>query len=420
MFLDGLVNTAALSSVAFFFVHCTILYFSIQLFPLMYPNLYYLVDDLFGVKLNGLKLINSFGFFVAVAFVASGYVLYLELKRKEALGHFTSKQESIIVGEPASMSELITNFIFGYLFGYKIVGAFTVENALNNTQDYILSLKGNMFAGLALGILMLYLKWREKNKEKLEKPKTINLTVWPHDRVGEVVLQAAFWGFLGAKIFHNLENIDDFVKDPIGSLISFSGLTFYGGLILATIGVIVYLKKHNIRIIHFADAMAPTMLFAYAAGRIGCHMSGDGDWGIPNFAPKPFEWMPNWAWASTYPHNVINQGIPIPGCEGNFCNELPVPVFPTTLYEIIITFILFFIMWSFRKKITQPGILTGIYLLFAGGERFFIEKIRVNNKYLSLPFQPTQAELISTFLIFFGILFLIQSKRWFPKTIVQP
>ena len=64
MFLDGLVNTAALSSVAFFFVHCTILYFSIQLFPLMYPNLYYLVDDLFGVKLNGLKLINSFGFFV--------------------------------------------------------------------------------------------------------------------------------------------------------------------------------------------------------------------------------------------------------------------------------------------------------------------------------------------------------------------
>ena len=52
----------------------------------MYPNLYYLVDDLFGIKLNGLKLINSFGFFVAIAFVASGYVLYLELKRNEALG----------------------------------------------------------------------------------------------------------------------------------------------------------------------------------------------------------------------------------------------------------------------------------------------------------------------------------------------
>ena len=160
----------------------------------MYPNLYYLVDDLFGIKLNGLKLINSFGFFVAIAFVASGYVLYLELKRKEALGEFTAKEEKIVIGAPASMSDLITNFIFGYLFGYKIVGAFTIENALNNTQAFILSLEGNMLAGLLIGGLMVYIKWREKNKEKLAKPETRVLTVWPHDRVGEVVLQAALWG----------------------------------------------------------------------------------------------------------------------------------------------------------------------------------------------------------------------------------
>ncbi|MCX6203817.1 MAG: prolipoprotein diacylglyceryl transferase [Bacteroidetes bacterium] len=386
----------------------------------MYPNLYYLVDDLFGVKLNGLKLINSFGFFVAIAFVASGYVLYLELKRKEALGQFSAKEEKIIIGAPASIGDLVTNFIFGYLFGYKIVGAFTIENALNNTQAFILSLDGNIGAGIAVGAFMVYLKWREKDKEKLAKPETRILTVWPHDRVGEVVLQAALWGFLGAKIFHNLENIDDLINDPIGSLISFSGLTFYGGLILATIGVIVYIRKHNIRVIHFADAMAPTMLFAYAAGRIGCHISGDGDWGIPNFAPKPFSWLPDWMWAYTYPHNVVNQGVAIPGCEGHYCNQLPVTVFPTTFYEIIIMFVLFAIMWSFRKKITQPGILTGIYLIFAGGERYFIEKIRVNNKYMSLPFQPTQAELISTFLILIGIVFLIKSKSWFPKTIHQP
>jgi len=386
----------------------------------MYPNLYYLVDDLFGVKLNGLKLINSFGFFVAIAFVASGYVLYLELKRKEALGQFSAKEEKIIIGAPASIGDLVTNFIFGYLFGYKIVGAFTIENALNNTQAFILSLDGNIGAGIAVGAFMVYLKWREKDKEKLAKPETRILTVWPHDRVGEVVLQAALWGFLGAKIFHNLENIDDLINDPIGSLISFSGLTFYGGLILATIGVIVYIRKHNIRVIHFADAMAPTMLFAYAAGRIGCHISGDGDWGIPNFAPKPFSWLPDWMWAYTYPHNVVNQGVAIPGCEGHYCNQLPVTVFPTTFYEIIIMFVLFAIMWSFRKKITQPGILTGIYLIFVGGERYFIEKIRVNNKYMSLPFQPTQAELISTFLILIGIVFLIKSKSWFPKTIHQP
>jgi prolipoprotein diacylglyceryl transferase len=383
----------------------------------MYPNLYYLVQDLFGVKLNALKLINSFGFFVALAFVASGYVLYSELKRKEALGEFIAIEETYTIGAPASLMELASSFFFGFLFGFKIIGAFVIENALNNTQAFILSLQGSWLAGFIMGAIMTFLKWKEKDKVKLPSPETKPYLVWPHDRVGDVVLQAALWGFLGAKIFHNLENLDDFAKDPIGSLISFSGLTFYGGLIVATIAIIIYIRKYKIRVIHFADAMAPTMLFAYAAGRIGCHMSGDGDWGIPNFSPKPFAWLPDWMWAYTYPHNVVNEGKPIAGCIGNYCNELPVPVFPTTFYEIIGTFILFGIMWSFRKKITQPGILTGVYLIFAGGERFLIEKIRVNNKIHALPFEPTQAELISIFLILGGIIFLLFSKKWFPKTI---
>ena len=383
----------------------------------MYPNLYYLIDDLFGVKLNGLRLVNSFGFFVAIAFVASGFVLYSELKRKESLGEFTPTEESIIIGAPASLSELLTSFFFGFLFGYKIIGAFTIADALNNTQAFILSLQGNMGAGILVGAILAYLKWKEKDKEKLAKPETRKLLLWPHDRVGDIVLQAALWGFLGAKIFHNLENLDELMLDPWGSLISFSGLTFYGGLILATIAIIVFIRKHNMRVIHFADAMAPTMLFAYAAGRIGCHISGDGDWGIVNSAPNPFAWLPDWMWSYQYPHNVVNAGVSIPGCVGNYCNQLPEGVYPTTFYEVIIMFILFLIVWMVRKKITQPGIITGIYFIFAGGERFFIEKIRVNNKYTFLPFQPTQAELISVILIILGIVFLVKSKSWFPKNI---
>jgi prolipoprotein diacylglyceryltransferase len=165
--------------------------------------------------------------------------------------------------------------------------------------------------------------------------------------------------------------------------------------------------------------MAPTMLFAYAAGRIGCHMSGDGDWGIVNLHPKPFSWLPDWAWAYQYPHNVVNEGERIAGCFGNYCNQLPLPVYPTTFYEIIGTFVLFLIMWSFRKKVSQPGILTGVYLVFAGVERLLIEQIRVNNKYEFLPFKPTQAELISVFLIIFGIVFLIKSKSWFTTNKVN-
>ncbi len=383
----------------------------------MYPNLYYLIDDFFGVKLNGLRLVNSFGFFVAIAFVASGFVLYSELKRKESLGEFTPTEESIIIGAPASLSELLTSFFFGFLFGYKIIGAFTIADALNNTQAFILSLQGNMGAGILVGAILAYLKWKEKDKEKLAKPETRKLLLWPHDRVGDIVLQAALWGFLGAKIFHNLENLEELMRDPWGSLISFSGLTFYGGLILATIAIIVFIRKYNMRVIHFADAMAPTMLFAYAAGRIGCHISGDGDWGIVNSAPNPFAWLPDWMWSYQYPHNVVNAGVPIPGCVGNYCNQLPEAVYPTTFYEIIIMFILFLIVWMVRKKITQPGIITGIYFIFAGGERFYVEKIRVNNKYTFLPFQPTQAELISVILIILGIVFLVKSKSWFPKNI---
>ena len=383
----------------------------------MYPNLYYLIDDFFGVKLNGLRLVNSFGFFVAIAFVASGFVLYNELKRKESIGEFTPTEESIIIGAPASLSEFLTSFFFGFLFGYKIIGAFTIADALNNTQAFILSLQGNIGAGILVGGIMVYLKWKEKDKDKLAKPETRKLLLWPHDRVGDIVLQAALWGFLGAKIFHNLENLEELMLDPWGSLISFSGLTFYGGLILATIAIIVFIRKYNMRVIHFADAMAPTMLFAYAAGRIGCHISGDGDWGIPNLNPKPFTWLPDWFWSYQYPHNVVNAGVPIPGCVGNYCNQLPEGVYPTTFYEVIIMFLLFLIVWMVRKKITQPGIITGIYFIFAGGERFFIEKIRVNNKYTFLPFQPTQAELISVILIILGIVFLVKSKSWFPKNI---
>jgi len=380
----------------------------------MYPNLYYLIKDLLGIELNALKLVNSFGFFVAMAFVASGYVLFFELKRKSALGEFSYTEEKEIIGAPATTGELLSAGFFGFLFGYKLVGAFIIPEALNNPQAFILSLQGSMGAGILVAAIMVYLKWKEKDKVKLTKPETRTVHVWPQDRVGDIVLKAALWGFLGAKIFHNLENLEEFSRDPIGSLISFSGLTFFGGLILATIGIVYYLKKQKISVIHFADAMAPTMLFAYAAGRIGCQISGDGDWGIVNTNLKPFGWIPDWAWAYQYPHNVVNEGVAIPGCVGAYCNQLPLPVYPTALYEIIMMFILFAIMWSFRKKVTQPGILTGIYLIFAGGERFLIEKIRVNNKYDFLPFQPTQAELISVILILIGGLFIVKSKSWFP------
>lgn len=385
----------------------------------MYPNLYYAFKDIFGIELTGLKLVNSFGFFVALSFIICAWVLTLELKRKQQQGLFVHTEETITIGAKASLSELLLNFVVGFIFGYKIIGAFTIADALNDPQSFILSTKGNFGVGLLVGLVFGGLKWWEKNKEKLAKPETRTIRIWPQDRVGDIVILAAAFGFLGAKIFHNLENWNDFAKDPIGSLISFSGLTFYGGLICAGIAIIYYAKRKKIKAIHLADAMAPTMMLAYALGRIGCQVSGDGDWGIVNNNPKPFSWLPDWLWAYHYPHNVINEGIPINGCTGPYCNQLASPVYPTALYEIIACLFLFFVLWFVRKRIKVAGQISGLYLIFNGVERFFIETIRVNTKYEALPFQPTQAELISVILVICGVLLMTQSKKWFQKDSVS-
>ena len=381
----------------------------------MYPNLYYAFKDIFGVELEGLKLVNSFGFFVALSFIFSAWILTLELKRKQNLGQFTFTEEKISVGAPASLGELLINFLLGFVFGFKILGAFVIDTALNDPQSFILSANGSWPLGILVGIVFSGLKWWEKNKQKLNKPEERTIRIWPHDRVGDIVLYAALFGFLGAKVFHNLENWNEFAKDPIGALISFSGLTFYGGLICAAIAIIYYARKRKISVIHLADAMAPTMMFAYAFGRIGCQISGDGDWGIPNTHPKPFSWMPDWLWAYSYPHNVIGEGKPILNCEGPYCSELVPAVYPTPLYEIIVCFLLFAVLWIYRKKIKVAGQLSGLYLILNGLERFFIEKIRVNTKYEALPLQPTQAELISFVMILSGIVLIIKAKDWLSK-----
>ncbi len=375
----------------------------------MYPNLYYAFKDLFGIELSGLKLVNSFGFFVALAFIAAAWILTMELRRKSKQGLLTYKEEKIVVGKPASALELILNFVLGFLLGYKLVGAFIDREALVDTQTYILSSQGNLPAGILVGLLFAGLKWWEKNKVKLPKPEERIVRIWPEDRVGDIVIYAAIFGFLGAKIFHNLENIDELMQDPVGALMSFSGLTFYGGLICATVAIWFYCRRNNMGPLYFADAIAPAMMLAYGVGRIGCQVAGDGDWGIVNNNPKPAG-FPSWAWSYNYPHNVLNEGVPIPGCVGQYCNQLPQGVYPAPLYEIVAALLLFAFLWSIRKRISTPGVLAGIYLIVNGIERFFIELIRVNTKYESLPFQPTQAEIIAVCLVLGGIILIAVQK----------
>jgi prolipoprotein diacylglyceryltransferase len=426
----------------------------------MYPNLYYAFKDLFGVEWTALRFINSFGFFVAFAFLAAAYVLTQELRRKERAGLMHATDTKLVVGRPATPWELALNFILGFLLGYKIIGLFLSDASVTaDPQSFIFSAQGHLPAGIFLGLLFTGVKWYEKNKQKLPKPEERVIRIWPHDRVGDLVIMAAVFGFLGAKIFHNLENWNEFWKNPIEALLSFSGLTFYGGLICATVAICIYARKHKIAIRHLADSMAPALLLAYAIGRIGCQVSGDGDWGILNSAyistpdakvvrsdsttfnqalkanaavymeqsgytsPDQIQhkhvagpsWLPNWVVAYNYPHNVINEGVKIQGCEGQYCSQLPIPVFPTAFYETILCLILTGFLFLLRNRLNAAGTLFAVYLIFNGLERFFIEKIRVNTQYSILGFHPTQAELISSFIVLTGvILFLIWNRKRTP------
>jgi phosphatidylglycerol---prolipoprotein diacylglyceryl transferase len=371
----------------------------------MYPNLYYAFKDLFGVEWKFLRFVNSFGFFVAIAFIISAIVLANELRRKSKQGLFQPTEMQVVVGQPATLLDLGLNFLLGFLLGFKIVALFIMDSsATEDPQAFIFSGRGSWPAGIALGLLFAGLKWWEKNKQKLAKPEKRTVRIWPHDRVGEITILALIFGILGAKLFDIFENWSGFLKTPAAYIFSASGLTFYGGLICAALVIWWYARKHKIGFWHLNDAMAPTMMLAYSLGRIGCQVSGDGDWGINNTSPKPFSWLPDWMWSYTYPHNVNESGLKkIPGCVGKFCNELEVGVFPTPFYEIVACFILFLIIWSLRKKFNIPGTLFGFYLMLNGLERFLIEKIRVNTRLNIFGLHPTQAEVISSLLFLTGL-----------------
>jgi phosphatidylglycerol---prolipoprotein diacylglyceryl transferase len=411
----------------------------------MYPNLYYFFKDAFGIKIGFLRFINSFGFFVAISFLVAAALLAHELRRKSKQGFFHPTEMKHVVGKPATTTELILNFLLGFLLGYKIIALFFLSSdATQDPQAYIFSSMGNLPAGLITGVLFAYLKYREKKKHQLAKPEERTVRIWPQDRVGEVTIIALVVGLIGAKLFDIFENWSGFLQDPASYIFSGGGLTFYGGLICATVAIIFYARKHKIGIRHLADAIAPSLMIAYAIGRIGCQVSGDGDWGIYNTAykvdstshivaatpddfknaimanqryfqqepnlhhaefkkPGALSFLPNWFFAYNFPHNVNKVGVPIPGCDDSYCNQLPVPVFPTSLYEIISCTLLFLILWGLRDRIKPVGGLFCLYLILNGVERFFIEKIRVNNRIESLPFQPTQAEVISFSLILIGV-----------------
>jgi len=380
----------------------------------MYPNFYFIFQDWFGIELPGLILINSFGFFVAISFVVANLVMTSEFKRKFKLGVLGyGEQIKVIKGAAMSKSDYLASGITGLIIGYKFLPLlFDFSLTGDNPQAYILSTEGSVWYGIIGAALFVGINYWQDKKQRLPAPIEEILTVDPSYHMGSITFAAFVGGLLGAKLFHILENLSEFYRDPWGNIISFSGLTFYGGLIVGGIAVIIVTKRKGINPLHMLDVGGPAMMLAYGTGRIGCHVSGDGDWGIVNTLAKP-NWMsflPDWTWAYNYPNNVNKVCNPFLegdagylanyGCDFEQTPYLVASVFPTPMYEAILGVILFLILWFLRKRIKYAGVLFGIYLMFSGTERFFIEKIRVNTimDFMGL----TQAEIISSSLFILG------------------
>ncbi len=431
----------------------------------MYPNLYYVFQDWFGVEWPVLKVLNTFGLMVALSFVAAAWVITSEFKRKEKQGLLHPREEIVVVGRPASIWELFINAFVGFLFGYKIIGLLFFRTEDINPQEYLFSSAGSIVGGLVIALTLAGIKWYDRNKQKLKTPERRTVRIWPHDRVGDIVILALVFGILGSKLFDNLEHWDKFMADPIGSLLEPAGLTFYGGLIVAAIAIIWFAYKKGINIRHLVDSAAPAIMIAYAVGRLGCQIAGDGDWGVFNSAydsdPQgnlsrvekgTFEqklladssyytlgkvkeangdftrvtdraygtiekvpslyvpgasFLPKWFFAYSFPQNVNDDGVVIPGNTEDHNRVLPHPVLPTSLWETVICGLMFVFMWAMRRKIKIPLMMFSIYLVLNGAERFFIETIRVNKTYDTGGVTLSQAEIIAICLVIAGLLLAV-------------
>ena len=400
----------------------------------MYPNLYFALLDLFGWELPALKLINSFGLFVALAFLAAHGLLGRELKRHAALGNFTSQTSSEVVGQAPNPIDLAIQALMGFVLGWKVlylvVNAGTLFQGSDLPQAHLFSTEGNVLWGVLGAIALAGWRFWEVKRTQLPEPKTVERRIRPEELVGGVTAAAAIGGIAGAKLFHLLEYPDEFItfiQQP--SLNAFlGGLTIYGGLIVGGVAVYLFARRNNMNFLRLADATSPGLLLAYGIGRMGCQISGDGDWGIPNPFPKPgwLSWAPDWVWAYAYPNNVnavygpraagytgklIDPNVHVwPSFEG-YGTYLDPAVFPTPIYETTAAVIGFVFLWSMRKRWQTPGKMFAAYLMFNGFERFWVEKIRVNTTFELLGITMTQAELISVCTMLAGILLWAWTSR---------
>jgi len=204
-----------------------------------------------------------------------------------------------------------------------------------------------------------------------------------------IVFAGAVGGLLGARILFIVEEWSSFVRYPWEFIFSGAGFTWYGGVIGGVLAATWVVRREDIPWLRAADICAPALAIAYGIGRIGCHVSGDGDWGIETTVP----------WGVAYTNAIIGWVHPLTG--------VPYPpgirVHPTPIYEFLQSLVIFAILWSLGKKAYPEGTVFWLYLILSGVARFTVEFWRVNPP---LALGLSEAQWFSLFLSIAGCVLL--------------
>jgi phosphatidylglycerol---prolipoprotein diacylglyceryl transferase len=193
---------------------------------------------------------------------------------------------------------------------------------------------------------------------------------------------AGLAGLIGARLYHVLESPKEFFADPWPQLFSRFGFAWFGGFLGGFLALVILARRSKMPLLEFLDICSPAACVGYAIGRIGCLLSGDGDYGIPTTLP----------WGMSFPNGVV------PTTER---------VHPTPLYEFFIWMAIAWFLWRLGSKALShpaPGgrIFCG-YLILTGIARFLVEIIRINPRSF---FGMSNAQAASVVSVLLGLILL--------------
>lgn len=194
-------------------------------------------------------------------------------------------------------------------------------------------------------------------------------------------------GLVGARLYHLLESPSEFVANPLPLLFSTMGFAWFGALIGGFVALVLLARHYRINILLMLDIASPAAVIGYGIGRIGCLISGDGDYGTPTSLP----------WGMSFPNGLV---------------PTTQRVHPTPIYEFLGALVIAYILWRIGRHAiggTRPaGEVFAYYLVFTGIGRFWIEFIRINPRSF---FGLTNAQAASLLSILAGILLLVALSR---------